>query len=301
MVDSRLSELSHPQRDRLAYIELRLWFVGEIGRQALTERFAIRSAAATRDLALYRELAPDNIAYDSRSKVYRTGRAFAPLFEFPVERVLAWVAEGFGDGDPISSQTGIACAVPRRLAQPNLNTLAAVTRAISQGCPLRITYHSVSSGRSRREIVPHALIDTGLRWHVRAFDRKTKSFRDFVITRILSPEVLQDGEVGPAERPGEDAQWTRIVEVQLVPHPDRPHPQITEMDYSMRDGAMTVRVRAAMSGYALRSWSVDCSTDHRLDGPEFRLWLRNPLALYDVESARLAPGYSPPESGMSTR
>ena len=158
MPDARLSELAHPQRDRLAYIELRLWFIGEVRRQDLTDRFAIRSAAATRDLALYRDLAPDNIAFDSSSKIYRTGRAFAPLFDFPVERVLSWVAEGFGDGEPLSSRTGIACAVPRRLAQPNLDTLAAVTRAISQGCPLRITYHSVSSGRSRREIIPHALI-----------------------------------------------------------------------------------------------------------------------------------------------
>ena len=27
-------------------------------------------------------------------------------------------------------------------------------------------------------------------------------------------------------------QWTRIVELELVPHPDQPRPEITEMDYA---------------------------------------------------------------------
>jgi predicted DNA-binding transcriptional regulator YafY len=49
---------------------------------------------------------------------------------------------------------------------------------------LAIEYHSVSSGRTVREIVPFAPIDNGQRWHVRAFDRKTQEFLNFVINRI---------------------------------------------------------------------------------------------------------------------
>jgi hypothetical protein len=51
--------------------------------------------------------------------------------------------------------------------------LASVTRAVHRECPRGIEYHSIASGRSEREIVPFALIDNGLRWHVRAFDRKS--------------------------------------------------------------------------------------------------------------------------------
>lgn len=294
MTNRQLPDLGHSQRDRLAYVELRLRFIGELRRQDLAERFGIQTAAATRDLALYKELAPTNIEYDSRAKEYVVGTDFHPLFDFPPERVLAWLAEGFGDGDPVASRAGIACAIPMRLAQPDLHILSYMTRAISRGCALRMTYHSVSSGRSRREVVPFALIDTGLRWHVRAFDRKSREFRDFVITRIQNPEVLDQGEVEEHERSSEDAQWTRIVEVVLVPHPGKPHPEITEMDFGMREGALTLRLRAATAGYALRKWSVDCSTDHRLVEPEFRLWLKDPLVLYGVQSAQLAPGYAPP-------
>ena len=50
----------------------------------------------------------------------------------------------------------------------------------------------------------------------------------------------------------------------------------------------------------LRKWSVDCSLDHSLSGPEYRLWLRDPLALYGVRNAPLAPGYQTPGTQLTT-
>ncbi|KRB85098.1 helix-turn-helix transcriptional regulator [Noviherbaspirillum sp. Root189] len=295
MSANRLEKLGHVQRDRMAYIELRLWFVGEIRRQDLAARFGIQTAAATRDLGLYRELAPSNIEYDNSSKTYVIGAAFAPLFSFSAERVLTWLAEGFGDGEPIHSRTGITCDISSKLGQPDLSTLAKVTRAISQKCPLRIRYHSVENGQSEREIIPFALLDTGLRWHVRAFDRKSNEFRDFVLTRIQDPFVMKGDLVAPHERSDQDIQWTRIVELELVPHPDQPRPEITLLDYGMPEGVLPLKLRAATAGYVLRKWSVDCSPDHTLRGPEYRLWLKDPLALYGVKNAVLAPGYRSPE------
>ena len=286
-----LAELAQPQRDRLAFIELRVRFVGDIRRQDLVERFAIQSAAATRDLALYRELAPSNIDYDSKGKAYVLGNNFRSLFNFPAERVMSWLTQAFGDGAPLQLKTWVASEIPSRLTTPDLDVLASVTRAIHQGCPLAVEYHSISSGKSKREVVPFALIDTGLRWHVRAFDRKTQEFRDFVITRIKRPRLLKDESPASHELSNQDIQWTRIVELEIVPHPDQPHPDITEMDYSMSGGVLRLRLRGATAGYVLRKWSVDCSPDHRLRDPEYRLWLKDPLLLYGVETALLAPGY----------
>ena len=50
MSKDQLADLTQPQRDRLAFVELRVRFVGEIRRQDLVSRFGIQSAAATRDL-----------------------------------------------------------------------------------------------------------------------------------------------------------------------------------------------------------------------------------------------------------
>lgn len=181
--------------------------------------------------------------------------------------------------------------MPSRISYPRLDTLACVTRAIHMGQVLNICYHSVSSGESLRDIVPFALLDTGLRWHVRAFDRKSQAFRDFVLTRISKSNPKLGDEPLRHELPEQDVQWTRIVELDLVPHPDQPYPEVTQMDYNMPAGVLRLKVRAALAGYALRKWSVDCSPDHSLRSPEFRLWLQDHLALYGVETAILAPGY----------
>ena len=295
MSDEQLDDFTQPQRDRLAFVELRVRFIGDIRRQDLVSRFGIQSAAATRDLAIYKELAPGNIDYDTKAKCYVLGEDFKPLFDFPPERVLSWLTQGFGDGEPSQLKAWVTSEIPSRLTHPDLDVLACVTRAIHQECPVWVEYHSISSGQTERQIVPFALIDNGLRWHVRAFDRKSQEFRDFVITRIKRPALLRDEEVQVHERGDQDIQWTRIVELELIPHPDQPRSEVTEMDYGMRDGVLRMKLRAATAGYILRKWSVDSSPDHSLRGPEYRLWLKNPLALYGVRNAVLAPGYRSPD------
>ncbi|MBO6085199.1 MAG: WYL domain-containing protein, partial [Acetobacter sp.] len=66
------------------------------------------------------------------------------------------------------------------------------------------------------------------------------------------------------------------------------------MDYNMRNGSLHLKVRAAVVGYVLRKWHVDSSPDHSLRGHEYRLWLKDPLSIYGVHNAVLAPGYQKP-------
>ena len=296
----RVESLSHAQRERLAYIDFRLYFFGEIGRPDLTDRFGVAPAGATRDLALYREVAPQNITFDGSNKIYRIGQAFSPLFDHASQRVLSALALGFGDGVNGSTQPLLPCESPTALSNPRMGVLAPICRAIHAKRPVAIRYHSMSSGESERVIVPFALVDTGLRWHARAFDRKRGEFRDFVITRIEAPTLL-DEEPQANERPDNDIQWTRIVELDFVPHPRLERPEIIKMDYGMTDGSIRMRVRAAVAGYMLLRWSVDCSPDHRLKEEQYRLWLSDPLALYGVENAKLAPGYQAPAAKTSRK
>lgn len=298
MHPQRVESLSHAQRERLAYIDFRLYFMGKIGRPDLVGRFGVAPAGATRDLALYREIAPQNIEFDGSNKIYRIGKAFVPIFEHAPQRVLSALALGFGDGVNVDSQPLLPCESPTALSNPRMDVLAPICRAIHAKRPVAIRYHSMSSGESERVIVPFALVDTGLRWHVRAFDRKRGEFRDFVVTRIGAPTLL-DEEPQSNERPDNDIQWTRIVEMDLVPHPRLSRPEIIKMDYGMTDGSIQVRVRAAVAGYMLLRWSVDASPDHSLKEEQYRLWLSDPLALYGVENAKLAPGYQAPAATAS--
>ena len=290
---SPFAELSAAQRQRLAYIEFRVWFYGEVSRKDVRERFEVATAAGTRDLALYRELAPLNVSYEH--KAYRYLPTFVPLFEHEVERVLAALTCGFGAGEPARGGAPVSHAVPGRLNQPQLETLATVTRAMQGGYALRLIYHSMKTGAGFREIVPHALVDSGLRWHVRAYDRTKGQFRDLVLTRmervVPLPEATEKQFAAADEKAVADLQWNQWVTLHLEPHPAHPHPETIERDYGMQHGRLTVTLRAAVVGYVLRQWLVDCSQQARLRGPEFRLKLADIRQLDGVDNAVLAPGY----------
>jgi hypothetical protein len=233
MTTQQLSELTQSQRDRLAFIELRLRFVGEFRRQDLVSRFGIQTAAATRDLGAYKNLAPRNLDYDAKSKAYRCGEWFRPVFAFSADRVLTWLSQGFGDAEPLRLRSPFPCEGMVVSSKIDLDTLSVVTRAIYSKSPVEISYRALTSGLTTREIVPFALADNGQRWHVRAFDRRSGEFRDFVLARIADAKVLT-GEVGEHEIPARDNQWNRIVDLELVPHPANvQHPDTIEAEYGM--------------------------------------------------------------------
>ena len=227
--------------------------------------------------------------------MYRYLPTFKPLFQHQVHRVLSALTSGFGDGERSSEGAVIPHEVPARLNQPNLDDLAKVTRAIHGGYPLKLSYHSMKTGLVAREIVPHALVDSGLRLHVRAFDRTKGEFRDLVLTRIeklagFKPRIAS-ATVQAHERQSADAQWLQMVELHLVPHPAHKHPESVERDFGMTQSMLKVTTRAAMAGYVLRQWQVDCSPEASLQGGQYRLRLENLAVLKTVRSADLAPGY----------
>lgn len=288
-MNAAVVELSQVQRERLAFLELRAYFTGELRRADIETRFGIKPAASSRDLSAYRDLEPGNLDYDVAARCYRPTKSFKPLFEFSSDRVLAWLLQGFGDGLELKLRKVAPCEGPGNLVRPDLAILSTVTRAMCSKHALKVSYLSLTSGAASRDLVPVALADNGLRWHVRAFDRRNSRFGDFVLTRITKAKEL-DGHVGEDELLPADEQWARIVDMEVVPHPGVRCAQAVEADYAMDQGVLRLRSRAALAGYMLRRWSIDCSPDHSLDPASHHLWLRNPQTLYRVESAVFAPG-----------
>ncbi|GIB72240.1 WYL domain-containing protein [Vibrio cholerae] len=58
----------------------------------------------------------------------------------------------------------------------------------------------------------------------------------------------------------------------------------------MTGGVLNVEIRAAIAGYLLRLWNVDCSTNATLKDGGAQLHLRNSAALYGVKNLNIAPG-----------
>jgi hypothetical protein len=286
-----VENLSLAQRERLAFIDFNLQFFGRISRSDLINRFKTGLAASTRDFAAYREIAQANLKLDHSTKQYlRTGH-FEPIFRFSAEAILQSVSKGFSDGITAAIQPSAQCFEAVQLIHPNIHIIAALMRSIHNQVACQVNYVSISSGESTRIIVPHAIINNGHRWHVRAFDQKSKAFRDFVCTRFTKVSTADIPAVNE-QRASYDEQFNRLVTLVLMVHPGIQKAQAIEMDYAMQSGEKLMQVRAALASYILRHWQVDCSFEHRILNQGCQLALKNHEVLDSIENPQLAPGFT---------
>ncbi|ASP46301.1 WYL domain-containing protein [Cognaticolwellia beringensis] len=289
--------LNYSQKQRLAYIDFKLLFVGRVTRNEIVTKFEKGMSGATADLNLYKELCPNNMSYDNKQRMYIQTDKFKPLFTHDPRKTLVKLANQITDGYDAIGDVAFPVEAPSQLNIPDIFIVARLIQAIINQKPVSIIYTSLSSGSAARELVPHSIVDNGLRWHVRAFDRKSNSFRDFVLTRISKATILPQ-KLDSYEDKLEDHQWMRMMPLQLIPHPNNvQHPTAIELDYGMENKVLELNVRAALAGYLLRRWNVDCTKEASLEGGEYQLWLRNRQTLYGAENLAIAPGYKPDERG----
>jgi hypothetical protein len=286
-IDKKLAELTHAQKDRLAFIDFSLQFFGHVARTDIIKRFKTGLAASTRDFSMYKDLVPQNLILRHQTKNYHRTDDFQPVFTHNPEVILASLSRGFGNGISTGVQPSEQCFDAVRLIHPNVAIIASIMRAIHNKQAVKCGYVSVSSGETERALVPHSIVNNGHRWHVRAYDRKGNSFRDFVFTRFTFVDLLQ-GPVHVHEASPYDQQWQQIVNIVLVPHPSIKQSKAIEMDYNMSDGMLSIQLRAAVAAYVLRQWQVDCSITHVKSYSGCQLALANPEVLDLIESFSLS-------------
>jgi hypothetical protein len=288
-LQKKLAELTHAQADRLAFIDFSLQFFGHVARTDLIQRFKTGLAASTRDFSTYKQLAPHNLILRHQTKSYHRTNDFQSIFNHDPQVILTSLSRGFGNGISTGIQPSEQCFDAVRLIHPNVVIIASIMRAIHNKQAIKCGYVSVSSGETERALVPHSIINNGHRWHLRAYDRKSNRFRDFVATRFTFVDELQ-GPVHVHEASPYDQQWQQIVKIVLVPHPKIMQSKAIEMDYNMSDGMLTIQLRAAVAAYVLRQWQVDCSAAQTEHHQGCQLSLANPEVLELIENISLAPG-----------
>lgn len=268
-------------RQRLQYIEVMAFYTGVVTRSDVARAFGISDPAATKDLKLYGDLAPGNLVYTQSVFGFVPSADFSPAFaDLSPAAVLPMIAANLAvAGGPYGREMiyGLPTAslpLPARL--PAARVLAQVTRAIHGGRKLRVSYRSLSDRDSpeSRILEPHALVDTGLRWHVRAYSEENCDFRDFVLSRFVGAECQAE----PAESSAEyDEDWVESVTLELAPHAglDAQKRQSLLLDYGASGDMVKVEVRRALIGYVLQRLSVDTTRDRSLNPQAYQLMLMN--------------------------
>lgn len=267
--------LKWSSRQRLQYIELMAYYTGVIARSDLTRAFGVSDAAATKDLKLYSELAPDNLVYQQVVFGFVPTKSFKEVFaDLSPGTVLPMMAENLpvAGGPKISNEAaksiyGItieSLPLPERL--PEKEILAPLIRAIKQKKKVVAVYQSLTDRDSQQQriIEPHSLINTGLRWHLRAYSEDTYDFRDFVLSRFAETTLLDTDAESSYQY---DDDWTEMVTLKLAPHPklDEQKQSSLLLDYHATDGVIELEVRRSLIGYTLKNLSVDTTTDHSMN------------------------------------
>ena len=270
----RQRHLSSSLAERLQFVELLAYFHGTVSRDEIINRFGISPASATNILSTYGQIAPENLSYNVRLKCYEFSKSFTPVFNVRMlmERIPVYT-------------------IPQmhKLADDDtIEIIAVISRAIQRTQSLTITYSSASSGISSRQIVPVAFADNRLRWHLRAYDRKRERYADFVLKRILEVHPLEGDTIQDHEHPNNDSQWHSFIDLRIKAHP---HNLADTQSFTMGTEIYGVRIRAAMAGYFLQLWNVDCSPDASLRGQEYQYVLANMTEVAKV--ANLGLGISP--------
>jgi len=247
---------------RYRYIETIALWEGRLTTRHLCDTFGIGRQQASKDINNYiRELGPGNLEYDKFLKGYKPSAGFEPkVTRGMADEYLHLMARNnelmnMFESLALDVANVEVLSVPVRDVRPEV--LRPIMQAARQQRRLEVDYVSINNpDREGRIIVPHTLVYTGLRWHVRAWCEKNLEYRDFVLSRFRdTPEIMDESAHGADG----DTRWNTLVTIRIAPDPrlSRDQQEVVEVDYGMENGALEVTTRGKLVPYALKLLHID--------------------------------------------
>lgn len=254
-------------KERLEFIEFRLFWEGRLNRADIMDRFAISMPQASKDLSLYESIAPGNLFYDVSAKRYLASADFVPRFIEPSADGFLIQLRNLADHTLPVEETWLGAAPPAEVMpiptrRVNVSVLRSVLKAIEKRTAVRVLYQSMNERRPGpmwRWIAPHALAHDSLRWHVRAFCEESKIFKDFLLSRCLELGEARTTDV----KASQDKHWNEYFSVVLVPNPvlSAEQQDVIAQDYCMEYGQVAVPVRKALLYYFNKRLRLDVARE----------------------------------------
>jgi len=190
---------------RYRFIETIALWEGRLTTRHLCDTFGIGRQQASKDINNYiREVGAGNLEYDKFLKGYKPTDNFQPqVTQGLADEYLHLMARNnelmnVFESLSLNMANVEVLSLPVRDVKPEV--LRPIMQAARQQKRLDVDYVSINNpDREGRIIVPHTLVYTGLRWHVRAWCEKNQEYRDFVLSRFRDiPEIMDDAEHGIA-------------------------------------------------------------------------------------------------------
>lgn len=241
-------------QQRFQLIELLAYWEGRINARDLEQHFHQSRQQSSQDINAYKQLASENLQYDSSLKAYLPTESFRLNFiSENADDYLHWLHYGYLQKQ-FSHSISETLYIPSRKVSPIV--MRGLVSAIRQHKRIDVDYVSLNNPNAESRIIaPHTFINTGLRWHLRAWCEKSKEFRDFVLSRFCGTPELETKTENTQEK---DIAWNTQVTVILQPDPRLSPAKQTVLanDYQMQNGQLHITTRGCLVQYLLRELQV---------------------------------------------
>ncbi|KKN43710.1 hypothetical protein LCGC14_0700510 [marine sediment metagenome] len=242
---------------RLRYILLKTYWEGEVSRGDLVKMFGIASTQATKDFQGLKLSYPNAVFYDGSTRRYVPDHAlgqYVSTYSFDEYYSIALAPNNFA----------YIMQTQSRAINPEIYRV--LNKSIRNSFGLKVSYRSMNdpTGLKLRTIYPHSVIRSGFRWHIRAYELQSKSFKDFNIARInptltLIPEKLNAAHID------NDKSWNTMVTLLLTPNLQFNEQQrkVIASDHNGSEESMVIQVntRAALLLYTLHLYELTDFTE----------------------------------------
>lgn len=240
-------------------IELISYWEGRLTTGHLRQFFGISRQQASKDIKQYQQEHTGNLEYCPSRKGYLPTEYFNPAhISADVAGYLNWMTGQSAHvmpADPGYRLEHAILALPARQVEPGV--IQQLVRALRNHERLDVDYGAVSNAdRDGRIIVPVRFVNTGSRWHLRAWCEKANDYRDFVLSRFHGTPVPEGKLLAPLPP---DTRWNTHITLIIKPDPRLSPEQQQALihDYAMENGQLKINVRAALAGYLLREMQIN--------------------------------------------
>lgn len=273
-------------QQRFQLIELLAYWEGRVNAKNLENYFNQSRQQSSFDINSYKQLIPINLYYDSSLKAYLPTSTFIPQYiSTSPDEYLHWFHSGQLTVHKNKTQFSRSLLseslhLPARKISPEI--MRTLVAAMRQQKRIEVDYVSLNNpNREGRIIAPHSFVNTGLRWHLRAWCEKSEQYRDFVLSRFRGvPELLDKTD----HTVKQDVGWNTPVTITLQPDSrlSLAKQEVLENDYQMQNGQLHIITKGCLVQYLLREMQVSIKM---LDGtpeaqqlvcvnlPDIKKWL----------------------------
>lgn len=273
-------------RQRLEFIDFRLFWYGRFNRRALMDTFGISPQQASADIRVYQERAANNLSYDTVQKAYfRTGTFVPEFMRDAAERYLLQAAAVKNDWmlkeNTWFEQMPSIEYVTLRTKRTRSIILLQILDAIRNVQQIDLQYSSLTGSSFRvRTISPHSLFYNAGKWYARSWSLEHNDFRDYNLNRI---EQVTNPKPRFIDR-SLDYEWTQKINLEIVPNSELPPAQraAIAIEYDMAEEHLKIACRLSMTFYLMSEYNLDVEKG-KLKPAKQQLVLLN---LPDVVNAR---------------